>query len=394
MFGYKPIQIKQPKLLLSNVTSRTGPIASVTFCNVYHVFSPLHKSTGSVYGLETAVTSKSTQAVYRSDDGGISWTKLGDISVDTPNGERLQQIYVEPRSETLVILKCNNIGATPLTYSVNTYDNTCALLGSLDIGEKYWHAATHNVDGTVLNGTYNNVIMFAEYGNSSATKLNVWKTTNRGVTWTSVFEQTGNGGTGEIKHFHTLQVDPFTNDWWLSSGDSDAQCKIWRSQNDGATWELLFSGSQNERTLSFVFESDYVYYAMDSPDEGVPSYIFRINKTTMDKEVVARVYNNLAVYGLTKTFYPHGFLVWLVCEPYSKQSNKYKVQFYSYKDNKLHDVAEIDSTEFTPGYGILEASRYQSLQDGRFFISATGAIAKPGWPSTNISYILKGLLTI
>jgi len=385
------------RLSLHNVQSVTGPIAVTTFSAFYHVFSIVHKNTGVVYAISTAVTGQTTQSIYKSLDGGVNWTSMGNITVDIAGGDRLSKIYVEPRGETIVILKSKN--TSPATYEVNTYNSTLSLLGSLDIGKATWHSAMHNVDATVLDGTYDNVIMFAEYVNTSAgavATVRVWKTVDRGINWTVAFEQTADNGTtgsGEVRHFHTLQVDPFTNDWWLSSGDSNAQCKIWRSQNDGIDWTLLYSGSQEERTLSFVFELNHVYYGMDSPDSGIDTNIYKITRATMDKEVVAVAWNNLAVYSLTKTFYPDGFLVWLVYESASSApTDVVKIQFFDYKTNKLINAGEILKTiTFT---GFLEASRYQSLQDGGIFVTPMDLGIIYGGNTSTRSAFLKAKLTV
>lgn len=40
----------------------------------------------------------------------------------------------------------------------------------------------------------------------------------------------------EIRHFHTVTVDPYTGYWYLSSGDRPPECMVWISKDDGTTW--------------------------------------------------------------------------------------------------------------------------------------------------------------
>ena len=43
-----------------------------------------------------------------------------------------------------------------------------------------------------------------------------------------------------IRHFHTLQADPHAKDtWWLSSGDKPEESRVWRSRDDGDSWQEM-----------------------------------------------------------------------------------------------------------------------------------------------------------
>ncbi len=79
----------------------------------------------------------------------------------------------------------------------------------------------------------------------------VWKSTNDGLSWTSVFETAGTLAVGAI------HVDPNDSDvLWVGTGDNISGCESYfgigllRSPDAGATWELRNGGGANELDLS------------------------------------------------------------------------------------------------------------------------------------------------
>ena len=116
-----------------------------------------------------------------------------------------------------------------------------------------WHGSW-SIDESSL-GT----IVWGEYAYSDST-LSVFRSTNRGLEWEKVMTVEGGGDdphSGYIRHFHTCQNDPTDpNRWTLSSGDTDTQCRMWSSNDDGKSWtEISFvpkkiSGLDNPRLVS------------------------------------------------------------------------------------------------------------------------------------------------
>ena len=115
------------------------------------------------------------------------------------------------------------------------------LLAVVKAGDAQWH-------GSASISERNGTNMFAEYHDNLAkydpkfktsdliTRVrpcSVWRSRDDGMTWEKVFEQ----DMSRVRHFHTLCADPFEKDvWWLSSGDRPGECHVWRSSNDGDTW--------------------------------------------------------------------------------------------------------------------------------------------------------------
>jgi len=83
-----------------------------------------------------------------------------------------------------------------------------------------------------------NIIMIAEYITepiNDSTK--VIRSIDGGKTWDVVLEKRGLGyDPREIRHFHTCQVDPYTDNWYVSSGDLPEESKLWVSYDNGDNW--------------------------------------------------------------------------------------------------------------------------------------------------------------
>lgn len=69
---------------------------------------------------------------------------------------------------------------------------------------------------------------------------------------------------GEVRHLHFVQRDPYSGDWWVGSGDRDAESAIWRSGDNGQTWQTVGSGSQWWRTIGVAFLPDCVVWGTDA----------------------------------------------------------------------------------------------------------------------------------
>lgn len=119
-----------------------------------------------------------------------------------------------------------------------------------------------------------------------------------------------------------------------------------------------------------IFENDFLYYGMDSPEADKPSKIFRCDKITFEKTIVGEAYNGLPIYGLTKTYLPRGFIVWYSYEPsFSlpvKDGDYIPIDFFDYSDNKLKTIAKIpvNASLASKYLGFYDSSRYQCKRTG------------------------------
>ena len=403
----------KPKLKITQAVHRGGIKNSygegsdyVVFKDIYLVFDTTLNNSGAVYGLAEQVANGTKQGVYKSLDGGESWSKMGDLNIDAPNNVWYTQIFVEPFQETFYLLKTNN-GHSETNNDVVSFSFANGMftqLGSLNIGKNRWLSSDHSIDAKASRDFTKRIVMFAEYGtNLTQPTFSIWKTTDRGITWQNVLQFTGDGatgvpGSGEIRHFHSVQVDSYTGDWWAAAGDANPQCKIFRSTDEGATWNVMWEGSQRERTCGFVFERDYIYYGMDSTSKDVNgTKIVRVNKSDMSRVDVGTVDMGYAVYTLTKTSYPEGFLVWACYEnsTASVRSDRVVVQFYDYLTGKLYPVAYFNTKGFNPNEyaGFQGASRIQERISGNVFALPTPNLQQGKYGFSYVSRYIKANIT-
>lgn len=314
---------------------------------------------------------------------------MGSLAIDQSSGIWFEQIFVDPFDETFYLYKVTSGKNTPSNHQIVSFDNAFTQIGCLNIGTRRWLSENQNIDACPDKGNLFSVVIFGEYDteDSMSENLNLWRTTDHGTTWQSVLSQTGNdnvAGAGEIRHFHCVQADPYQlGDWWASSGDTNQQDKIWRSQDEGLSWTLIFSGSQRERTCSFVFEKNCIYYGMDS-QSMYPTHnkIVRINRGDLSREDIGYTNNAYSVYGLTKTVAPAGFLIWTIREPHFIKSDHITIQFYDEQTGVLADIAHLSidaaSEEYNGFYG---ASRCQDDVTNNFFVQPTISLGqeKYGW---------------
>lgn len=120
--------------------------------------------------------------------------------------------------------------------SLYRFDPQWRLVGRAQPGRHHWH-------GTRSAGEAGGTLIWAEYPSNKAKYRDgqehlaidpaVYRSTDDGATWEQVFTMSGH----LIRHFHTVLADPFVpGQWWLSSGDKPTESRVWRSADDGLTW--------------------------------------------------------------------------------------------------------------------------------------------------------------
>jgi hypothetical protein len=130
-------------------------------------------------------------------------------------------------------------------------DESGAVLASSPLLSVPWHScrAVDARDG---------VVMFAEYppnpGHDNRLDSRVFKSRDRGRGWQIAFERNGT----QIRHFQFLQARPGSpHEWWLSSGDSPDESRMWVTKNDGDDWtDVTMSRGKKVRVGGAQFPRD------------------------------------------------------------------------------------------------------------------------------------------
>ena len=364
-----------------------------------------------IYGLEAHKPSSTKQRVFKSVDGE-TWTEHASLTIDAANGVWFTNLFVDERQNVLILLKTTDGFAQQNNYvSTFIYNGTDWWNAkNLELGKKRWLGNNNSIDACTDKGWTQRAIIFGEYGTTTdGTTYALWKSTDGGVNWKKVLELNGDSGgsslNGEIRHWHTVVADPWTAHWWASSGDGDSQCKIYRSKDMGETWELMFSGSQRERTCGFVFEQDCIYYGMDATCNWDKNFtkIVKIDKGKLDtdrancREDVAVVDSAFAVYGLTRTYYPDGFIVWSQQEPAASYTpGRYILQFYDYATKKMYPIAYFNTSNIANSnyIGFYAGSREQHNPSGCIYAMPTRSLQSEKYGDSYVSTHIKINLTM
>lgn len=82
-----------------------------------------------------------------------------------------------------------------------------------------------------------------------------------------------------IRHIHGVFHDPFTGSMWMTTGDSDAESAIWRSDDGGGKFRPVLSGSQKVRAVPLLFTRDGVFFGSDAPEQA--NHIYCLDRTTL-----------------------------------------------------------------------------------------------------------------
>ena len=171
--------------------------------------------------------------IIESRDNGYNFNKT---LLDIPELSIIDKCFTTNNGNHIL---CCRIKDKNTKNKIYIYSNEWELITSHDINYQ-WHG-TWSIDEN------NGVIIYSEY-TCDEDLLNINRSCDNGLTWSKVFSIQGKNPSNYtfpndtppniIRHFHTCQFDKYTTDtWYASSGDYQNQNKIFRSKNNGITWE-------------------------------------------------------------------------------------------------------------------------------------------------------------
>lgn len=135
--------------------------------------------------------------------------------------------------------------------------------------------------------TPNGTIFFAEYilNPNRDKSVNLYRSTDNGATFKVIkrFEP------GDIRHLHFVKWDEYENCLWLGTGDygeGNRECRLYRSADNGETWECVGLGSQDWRAIGVCFTKDYLLWGTDAGSTPDENHLIRMNRKSCELEVV------------------------------------------------------------------------------------------------------------
>lgn len=227
-----------------------------------------------VYALDATVPTAEQNVIYASYDLGRTW-KIVYVSDD---GRSIRRLYtlrsgyhlVNPNSATVRRLSPDFSSESEFT-DFNIFATLNDALGIAEIGTD---------------------IFYAEYGTSQQ-NYRILKSTDDGVTWTVSHDGT------DVRHWHSIQRDPYTNYIWACAGDTNEQSRIVVSKDRGDTWEVVYGGTQQARSCGLVFFEDFILWGMDTA--GIKPQVMKLDRNTGDVTVVGDVPYGATTLGHSKT---------------------------------------------------------------------------------------------
>lgn len=112
---------------------------------------------------------------------------------------------------------------------------------------------------------------YGEYRrNSERSPVHVWKWQKGDLNWLPVWRFEG------IRHVHGVFHDPYTDAIWVTTGDTDVEAGIWRTDDGFSTLHQVAGGSQQLRAVYLLFTEAHLYFGSDAPDEQ--NHLYRMNR--------------------------------------------------------------------------------------------------------------------
>ena len=101
---------------------------------------------------------------------------------------------------------------------------------------------------------------YGEYRpNPERTPVHIRASSDRGRTWDVVHTFDG------VRHVHGVFHDAWSDAFWITTGDEDAESGIWRTRDGFRSVERVLGGTQQARAVHLSFTKRHVYFGSDTP---------------------------------------------------------------------------------------------------------------------------------
>jgi len=135
--------------------------------------------------------------------------------------------------------------------------------------------------------TPDGTVFFAEYllNPQRDHSVKLYRSTNNGMSFQIVKEWPA----GDIRHLHFVKWDSYENCLWLGTGDygeENKENRLYRSNDNGDTWELIGQGSQNWRAIGVCFTEDALLWGTDAGSCPDTVHFVRMDRKTQQLEVL------------------------------------------------------------------------------------------------------------
>lgn len=224
---------------------------------------------------------------------------------------------------------------------------------------------------------------------------------------------------GDIRHWHTCKVDPYTGKVWLSSGDNgqagesldgyqthliewDPAVGTWANNTAGSelaaldgfrVWNAETYGVADDRfrAIELVITSEYVYWACDTSTAGVGG-IWRLHKSSGKVSQVWKMPSWMSethFEGWSGTRLSDGTIIYSISDRGSDESVRRGVQFVASADGDTWHLVGRGTSQVSQ---FARAQNIRQIEDGRVLISFR-RVAGRGTIYQSYLYTVDGFVT-
>lgn len=120
-------------------------------------------------------------------------------------------------------------------------------------------------------------VYLGEYPLADGATPRLLRSTDFGETWTTVRQFPA------VRHLHGVHVDPYDDGLWLTTGDVDSACRLYRYDPADDTLDLVGGGSQAWRAVELALTEDAVLWGMDCVYAD-RNRVFKLPRDALDSE--------------------------------------------------------------------------------------------------------------
>jgi hypothetical protein len=211
--------------------------------------------------------------LFRSVDGGISWKLWNKLPVSFFRA-LLMRIPFLARLLRLGVHHLAHIDEATVVIA----NKECFLIGSVKV--ELVGALAGSRPMALCAGEEQ--IYYGEYrSNPERSPVHIYGFDLRHKSWRPVWTFT------DVRHVHGVFYDPYRKSFWVTTGDTNEEVGIWRSDDQFRTLVKVAGGTQQFRAVQLLFTEDYVYFGSDAP--GELNYLYRMDREGKRVEQLASV---------------------------------------------------------------------------------------------------------
>lgn len=187
--------------------------------------------------------------------------------------------------------------------------------------------------------TPDGTIFFAEYllNTNRDFSVRLFRSTDNGESYQVVKEWPA----GYIRHLHFVKWDSYEKCLWLGTGDygeSNRECRLYKSTDNGYSWELLGSGNQDWRAIGVCFTKEAVLWGTDAGSCPDTVHFVKMDRHSQKLEILADLEgpcHGCASYEDGRAFFSTGI------EGGENEKDRF-ARLKEYKDGKLIDHWQLE----------------------------------------------------